>query len=566
MKKHLLISTLLVLSLTATFSSCTKKSFLNSDSSKKNPDGKGGLEGTQPDSSSPRNEFDAATNLDAKNDDEISINEDEFKAFQKIKKKIESDQKNNDDENGPNGKSSSGTLSSNNLLVKDFQAQKKVHFYIVTTKGNVYYIVLNGKNVNKDKSKSFKFKFSGNGSRTYVTEGGLVFTNNDGVVYWVDPQKYKDNANLDTINGARWKIPGANDRVCVVSYQNKGERFLGFSHGKGSFTAIKLAEKKPYAPIWRVVHRKSFNVNINKFGYSCYIDQNEGIMYSQSDGQQGAALNIRSLKAVTPKAPNKSFKSNDQDIANATQGLWGSSVSYSMSGDSKGNIFNGKDFYTFAKDPKHDVIWASHDNGTMMIFPEECLTKNANCKKSEPFSWNASKDIGASLGPLSTIPNHGVIGLVRDAGDAYFLEWDNKKKDVIFERLDIDVEGDPYMYNDFTGSSLYSRTGGLDYNLNQGKNFDEKEKVKLLAVRWYSKKKSKRAWRNMKLEIRCYATGQPPPKFIEVRDVQDADKDTLILAKTCRRKKVDQAELQITQEGDGTDVDNIEKIEIIFVQ
>ena len=99
--------------------------------------------------------------------------------------------------------------------------QKKVHIYIVTTKGNVYYIVLNGKNVNKDKSKSFKFKFSGNGSRTYVTEGGLVFTNNDGVVYWVDPQKYKDNANLDTINGARWKIPGANDRVCVVSYQNK---------------------------------------------------------------------------------------------------------------------------------------------------------------------------------------------------------------------------------------------------------------------------------------------------------------------------------------------------------
>ena len=70
----------------------------------------------------------------------------------------------------------------------------------------------------------------------------------------------------------------------------------------------------------------------------------------------------------------------------------------------------------------------------------------------------------------------------------------------------------------------------------------------------------------MKLEIRCYTTGQPPPKFIEVRDVQDAEKDTLILAKTCRRKKVDQAELQITQEGDGTDVDNIEKIEIIFVQ
>ncbi|MEY4631790.1 MAG: hypothetical protein RIQ81_1910 [Pseudomonadota bacterium] len=404
------------------------------------------------------------------------------------------------------------------------------------------------------------------GTRTYVTEGGFVATRFP-YLYFIDPEKTPEGP----IQFSHELKAGSGDRrVCVASYKKNSKRFLIAAWGDGYYKEFPMADTAPFQPDW-ANPSASGKINLPEgWGYSCFIDQTRLVFYSQwvSSSKVGA-LALDPVGEVRPvdAAPNGSFTSATPKLVALTKGPKnGAGPAYSMSGDGNGNVLNGAS-YTYAHDKISDTVWVSaSSSGNMLVAPAKCFSTEPNC--------TGFKEYPSKAGPLSALKDGRIVGLVRTAatgtgnGDVYIYSLkDPSDLTAGINAVRIaEVKGDPYMYTDFTGATLYVTNAEQTIPLSETVNFNKDKAVKNLQFSWVEKPGTDTQWQSMKLEMRCYSTSGTKPEYTEIAGVGASKTPIPIRIDQCSNKKFDLVDIKVTQLDDKDTMTGVDKVELAAEQ
>lgn len=399
------------------------------------------------------------------------------------------------------------------------------------------------------------------GARTYVTEAGFVAARYP-KLFFIDPEKTPEGP----LPATNIKDIGATDRICVASYVKNNKRYLFAAFGAGRYWDIPMADEKPYRPLWddpSVV--KGSIPGVAAWGYSCFIDQTKNIFYSQM-GTLGA-INLNTLTPHATGAPNHSFESDDPVVKSLTKSTR-QVASYAMAGDPDGNVYNGEAVYTMAYDSSSDSIWVSKRSveNNIGIFPRDCLTKQKTCSGYLNFT---SAGVGTFLGPISALRDGRIVATTRDPlGGVYILSLKDKNdRTKGFRAKFIGVAGgDPYMYTDFTGATLYLREAQQAFEMAKLPGYKPGKPNQSTLFTWKSKSGAGKPWKDLRLEARCYDDPAKKPGYEEVKTVGESDKHTSIVAQSCNGKTAKFVELQLTQLNNSSSLTDIEFIQVAIKQ
>lgn len=480
----------------------------------------------------------------------------------------------------PRDSSSSGPQS----LDMDFSGDKKIEsvqnskIWTATTNGKIRRFSLEG-DVAKAPDEWSGGATGEGGMRTYLTEGGLIGARFPHL-YFVDPE-VKGAGSVQSVN------IGSGSRTCVASYMKDGKRYIIAAWGAGQFMEIPLADKPPYAPQWNPLPPKR-TVNDwpgSTWGYSCFIDQQQKIFYSQYEANAPVGLNLKTLTKVQSLAttvPNANFSSNDLTIAKYTKSSREAS-SYAMSGDSYGNIYNhltAAKFhgYTSAFEKMSDTIWFTHrvgeNVGKVMIIDRKCLTTEKNCTNAnyhlQEVTYNRAP---IAIGPMSALRDGRIAGLVRGApGGIYTMKLadpKNIKSGLVVVKVG-DAGGDPYMYTDFTGATLYINEAEQTFKPADMPKYAASKPIKMAVFKWAPTPAAASAglvveWRNIKLEARCYS-GTTKPAYAEVGKVYDSSQGTALDVESCKAPNYEFVDVKLTQLNNDTTLLGVDTISVGFKQ
>lgn len=431
----------------------------------------------------------------------------------------------------------------------------------------VLYGLEEGKEVTK---KTWTFTARGTGARTYVLEGGFLFTLNGGHWHFIDPVGTPEGAIPAANMHLHAGTPGA-ARTCVVSYLRDGKRYIGGGFGAGKFVEFALEDKAPFRPIWTATREIDLGKSGNAWGYSCHIDQDRLIYYGSWIRTAPIGLDLKTMKEVDAKetAPNGKFVSDN--LANFTTG----SGSYALSGDKSGNFYTAPSRYTSTHNASTDTIWVTPNggDGLVWVIARNCLTKDKVCPEKSFYKYNPRlappAGIGMSIGPISSLRDGRVIAHSRGNGSIFSLElvdaqdFSKGVKATLLGR----TPGDPYMYTDFTGATLYVDKGGeVIFNFGENPNFVKDKVVKILSFHWKEKDQKPKDLTDAKVQIRCYKTGDQPPEFEDIGQHKSAGVEAFITADQCRKKVFDHAHVRLIQENGKKTLLDVEDIHINFYQ
>jgi hypothetical protein len=411
------------------------------------------------------------------------------------------------------------------------------------------------------------------GMRTYVTEGGFIGARSPNL-YFFDPEN-PQVAKTKNLNLA------ADTRVCVASYMKNGQRFMIAAWGKGSFVEYEMDDKPPYAPKWTEPPSKEGKIKeddgrewAGEWGYSCFIDQQQKIFYSQSSRMGALDLNNYQTAKISVTAPNASFRSVTPGVSVYSMGSV--KTSYAMSGDSYGNVYNGAG-YTSAYDKASDSVWFSnHKTSQIVVIDRKCLTTQNSCTNFHSYSP------GVTIGPMSALKDGRIVGLVRGqpnfltgtgGGDIYLMKLEDKsnlKGGLSVVRVG-NAGGDPYMYTDFTGATLYITESEQDFKPVDMEGYSASKPIKTAVFKWkptlaYAAGGLSVEWRNIKLEARCYSNAASKPAFVEVVKVHPSDKGTELNVPSCVEGKYSKVDVKLTQLNNDSSLVGIDTISVGFKQ
>ncbi len=459
--------------------------------------------------------------------------------------------------------------------VKPLLPNQENHIWIATSVGEVRHLKLEKGLVKQTKAWSGASPTSG--TRTYVLEGGaVVLAKNGGYYYFLHDGLSEGAIDKDPAKGNYFQLitsdptkqPKVDDRSCVVSYKKDGKRYLGIGYGLGYFFQVEQEDKPPYAPNFKTATVPIQVAPVN-WGYSCFIDQTRLIYYSQyARGlpSETIALDLTSMQRVpVSKAPNAAFVS--QNVPAVTVGPYGAQGkgSYAMAGDRLGNVLNATGYTTMAFEPKTATVWASADSGTRLdVFPHDCIYKTPECKGQGSFELGLGMRTG--VGPLSALGDGSMVGLVRQFGDVFLFKLKDPtdiSKGIEATKIAEAVgNGDPYMYTDFTGATLYLSNSLNDYDFSKTADWSTRDPLQQLSLMWEASPGSSDEWKDIRAEIRCYLDEGNKGEFTEVNIIAKSKVPQLIDITSCKGKAVAKAELRLTQIGASTSLGNITKVEL----
>jgi len=454
----------------------------------------------------------------------------------------------------------------------EFSGDKKIEpiqntkIWTATTNGVIKRLTIDG-----DKVTETKTWIGGAGSlgmRTYVTEGGFIGARSPWL-YFVDPDK--------PLTIAKSKSLGISSdlRICVASYMKNGQRFMIAAWGNGSFHEYAMDDKPPYAPKWEDPPTKSKTLGTGLWGYSCFIDQQQKIFYSQNHtAGKVIGVNLTNYEPVqvSVTAPNATFASKTPEIMAYTKGEV--KTSYAMSGDSYGNIYNGAG-YTSAYDKASDSVWFS-GGGNITVIDRKCLTTEPNCS-----NWHRYSNL-ASIGPMSALKDGRIVGVVNDSpnpltgtggGDIYLMNLRNKsdlKSGLEVVRV-ANAGGRPYMYTDFTGATLYITESEQEFKPVDMAGYSASKPIKMAVFSWkpttsYAAGNLSVEWKNIKLEARCYSNPANKPAYVEIVKVHPSDKGTELNVQSCAEGKYSNVEVKLTQLNNDSSLVGVDTISVGFKQ
>lgn len=454
--------------------------------------------------------------------------------------------------------------------------------WTVTQSGTATYFKIVGDAVSTTKKWTGANPTSGGGARTYVLEGGaLVIVRSGGELFFIDPAK--PEGNLRTMGSPYFQklsVAGrtfaGDDRGCAVSYRRLAKKFIGIGIGKsGDFIEVPQSEVTPFAPIWSgATYRGGVSPAGSGWGYSCFIDQTKLIYYGAWVRQPVKAYNLVTGLEVDPTkvATNGAFSSST--IPSLTLGpKSGGTGSYAISGDNKGNVLSG-DAYTMAADAVNQVVWVTSLSGTQIsVYPSTCLATSQVCVGSKTFMLTAGT--GKGIGPMSALGDGSVLGLSRAAygGDNSLYRLTLKDPKDITKGIDIkklaQLDGDPYMYTDFTGATLYLTKAEQKIELKK-LGYKPEEPLAGVGFTWVTRDGQPAEWNNISLEMRCYSSSDPsPPAYEKIGDaIQNSTKQSFVSTSGCAkgRKGIDLIDVRLTQLNNANTLMNIRKIQVTAYQ
>jgi len=405
------------------------------------------------------------------------------------------------------------------------------------------------------------------GMRTYVTEGGFIGARSPNL-YFFDPEnpQVAKSKNLGL---------AADTRVCVASYMKNGQRFMIAAWGNGNFQEYAMDDTPPYAPRWDQPPTRTGQIQMTGiWGYSCFIDQQQKIFYSQQSAMGAVDLNTYQTANISVTAPNANFRSGTPGVSAYSMGSV--KTSYAMSGDSYGNVYNGAG-YTSAYDKASDSVWFSnHSTSQIVVIDRKCLTTQNSCTNFHSYSP------GVTIGPMSALKDGRIVGLVRGqpnvltgtgGGDIYLMKLQDKsnlKGGLSVVRVG-NAGGDPYMYTDFTGATLYITESEQDFKLVDMEGYSASKPIKTAVFKWkptlsYAAGSLSVEWRNIKLEARCYSNAASKPSFVEIAKVHPSDKGTELNVPSCSEGKYEHVDVKLTQLNNDSSLVGIDTISVGFKQ
>tara|TARA_B100001094_G_C18053979_1_gene731498 strand:- start:89 stop:1153 length:1065 start_codon:yes stop_codon:yes gene_type:complete len=354
--------------------------------------------------------------------------------------------------------------------------------------------------------------------------------------------------------------------MCVVSYIRDGRRYIGGAHGAGKFVEIELENQPPYSPTWKVTNRA--DIGGARWGYSCYIDQDQLVFYSQWESTV-RGIDLRSLAAVDVSATAKNANFISPAFPTITNPL--NTNSYALSGDRQGNLFNATNYYTFSHDKVNDIVWATTGaRNSINVFPHKCLTSDVNCTLADSYNLPLVGEL-LGLGPLSALRDGRITGQVRSSGKVFVFSLKDPKdisKGVDYALVGApDNAGDPYMYTDFTGATLYLDKGGeILFDLTESKEFDAERDVIDLYFSWHNKKDTPIELKDVRVEMRCFEDEGLKGAFEAIGEVKNVGSDTPVKIESCVEKTYSKVEVRISQENGGRTVLDILDVDVVFRQ
>lgn len=466
--------------------------------------------------------------------------------------------------------------------VQELKQEADRFAWTVTQSGTATYFKIVGDAVTSKKTWTGANSTLGGGARTYVLEGGaLVIVRTGGEVFFIDPAK--PEGNLRTMGSPHYQklsVPGRtfanDDRGCAVSYRRLGKKFIGIGIGKnGDFIEVPQADSPPFAPIWSgATYRAGVSSAGSRWGYSCFIDQSQLVYYGAWYKEPVKAFNLVTGLEVDPTkvATNRAFSSST--IPSLTLGpKSGGTGSYAISGDNKGNVLSG-DAYTMAADAVNQVVWVTSLSGTQIsVYPLACFSTSPVCVGSKTFMLSAGS--GKGIGPMSALGDGSVLGLSRGGygGDNALYRLTLKDPKDISKGIDIkklaQLDGDPYMYTDFTGATLYLSKAEQKVELKK-LGYKPEEPLAGVGFTWVTRDGQPAEWNNISIEMRCYAISDPsPPAYEKIGDaIQNSTKQSFVSTPGCAkgRKGIDVIDVRLTQLNNDNTLMNIRKIQVTAYQ
>lgn len=431
------------------------------------------------------------------------------------------------------------------LVVPFASSHSQRYGWIVTTQGKVFRVDLNA----DSQYATVEWKIeAGGGSRTFVSEIGLIVGKNGGKIFRVD-----EDVPAGSMIPKVWQADDADDssRTCVTSFLIDGVPFVGaaYTAGEGAgaqrrFVRFPVDRSKPNKI--DISKAKAFDAGSGTWGYSCYIDQARGHFWSGHGGTI-SGINVSTGQILsTNAAPNGAHISDP--LPNFTFKL-PNRASYAMSGDPAGNLLNGVSNYTYAYEPVSKTVFGSSQGAPKITVTDaKCFSSIRDCT-GKHFSYDQNNS--GAIGPMSSLNDGRVLGIMRGQVVQMFIIALKNPADPS-QGLDVtkikELPGDAYMYTDFTGATLYAARIQKTVELVKIPGFVKGKNVSSVRLRWNSLSGAVESWRGLKLKARCYLSGAgAPPAFFEVQSIPSSGTEFKIESSSCAGK-IDSFELSLEGE------------------
>ncbi|MBI3534067.1 MAG: hypothetical protein HY072_01065, partial [Deltaproteobacteria bacterium] len=391
--------------------------------------------------------------------------------------------------------------------------------WVATTSKHVYNILL-------DKTNNYPMlqwslqDGQAAGTRTTVTEAGAVFSQYGRV--WIINRKTPTNVPVPLVYQAADAVSYA--RSCVTTYRILDRSYVAMiyasTEGMMKLAQFPILENQSLgnAEVFTI-----FGSNIGGIGaYSCGIHQQSYTLY-------WAGGIIQKLNVT-----NKEYL-----------GSAGSSGMYAMALSSDGKVLNSSGgAYTAAHEQLSHVIFQSSWGAGLKIYPDSCAANLSQCQNTRSITTGLS-----SLGPLSSLNNGKIAGLVRGTGAVYLIGLTNTRdinSDVSVTLIKV-LNEDPYMYSDFTGSTTYAKSLDQTVDLRTLKGFDAQKGASNALLSWEAESGTNETWKGMSLQAKCFNDNTKAAAPMEdISPVAVAGERTLLKG-SCLKPGFDRVQVKIFQ-------------------
>ncbi len=415
---------------------------------------------------------------------------------------------------------------------------------------------------------------SARGHRTYVSELGLLIgrTGSSGGV-WLASDKNSGKA----IPIFRTKDQGGGSRLSVTSFKIGDRPFIGFAYGtsggKKKFVRIPIDKSKTNGIDVSKLEEVTLSDLSTGFGdfnavggvaaYGSFMDQKNKAFYLGANRGGMWGVNVEKMTELPSSAlPNVAAEGRDLcSYKLSTRGK----IAYALSGDLFGNIVTSQMAYTFAHDPVNNVIVGGKGT-SLVVAKQECVTANGpKCTTGSAYCVEVDPAKAGAISPMSAVGDGRIVGIVRGQTSQVFIlkvvNKDDLSKGVEVKKI-ADIPGDAYMYNDFTGLTLYAPDQVRVINFKKLKGFQAGKPVKRISAGWKSATGKTEDLRGLKIQLVCYKEGGSKGAYVDYTSkLTSSDKQFDLDVKDCNGN-VDMLEVKVSSDGSTNNFSRLSRFEM----
>ncbi|MEN9835378.1 MAG: hypothetical protein RL011_1571 [Pseudomonadota bacterium] len=352
-------------------------------------------------------------------------------------------------------------------------------------------------------------------------------------------------------------------RICVIAYTLNSVDYIG-----AAYTAENGYKRKFYrAPIdtskpGLVDTSKQQILAVNEagdWGYSCAYDPKRNYFYSKNVSTRGGLVGVdlasqgAAMTVVTP--PNGSHSMTGPAAGFNYRKAGEAGGSYAVAITTNGDVINDSSsrVYTMAHEPLSGNVFATiYSSGVLHVMNERCFKDIASCSDASStlaVPVNAS-GVPEGIGPLSSLNDGRVLGLHKgDVKSSLYMfsmkDPKDRSKGINVTKIK-EVDGNSYMYTDFTGSMSAAREESRSLDLTKATGFQAGKPVKFPRLKWKELPGTPTAWKGLTLAVACTTKGTADVTMQPITNVPDAGIDIdLSQTEGCKTGAYDEVRIQV---------------------